>query len=77
MSMKNYKLKDVHLEINKDWKIFVAVWWVYDINTDWFLCLTNQEIIDLLNNATINSSKESIINRTKVKTSLSDFSTRL
>ena len=75
--MKNYKLKDVHLEISKDWKIFVAVWWVYDVNTDWFLCLTNQEIISLLNNATINSSKEDAINRTKIRTSLSDFSTKL
>jgi hypothetical protein len=75
--MKNYKLKDVHLEKNSDWKIFVAIWWVYDESSNWFSTLTNQEIIDLLNDAVINSSKECKLNKQQFRSSLSDFSTKL
>lgn len=75
--MKNYKLKDVHLEKNSDWKIFVAIWWVYDESSNWFSTLTNQEIIDLLNNAVINSSMECKLNKQQFRSSLSDFSTKL
>lgn len=75
--MKNYKIKDVHLEKNSDWKIFVSIWWVYDENSNWFSTLTNQEIIDLLNNAVINSSMECKLNKQQFRSSLSDFSTKL
>lgn len=75
--MKNYRLKDVHLEKNSDWKIFVAIWWVYDESSNWFSTLTNQEIIDLLNNAVINSSTECKLNKQQLRSSLSDFSTKL
>jgi hypothetical protein len=75
--MKNYKIKDVHLEKNSDWKIFVAIWWVYDESSNWFSTLTNQEIIDLLNNAVINSSMECKLNKQQFRSSLSDFSTKL
>lgn len=75
--MKNYKLKDVHLEKSSDWKIFVAIWWVYDESSNWFSTLTNQEIIDLLNNAVINSSMECKLNKQQFRSSLSDFSTKL
>ena len=75
--MKNYKLKDVHLEKNSDWKIFVAIWWVYYESSNWFSTLTNQEIIDLLNNAVINSSMECKLNKHQFRSSLSDFSTKL
>lgn len=75
--MKNYKLKDVHLEKNCDWKIFVAIGCVYDESSDWVKVLTNQECIDLLNEATINSSGECKIDKSRVRTSLLDFSTRL
>ena len=75
--MKNYKLKDVHLEKNSDWKIFVAIWWVYDESSNWFSTLTNQEIVDLLNNAVINSSMECKLNKQQFRSSLSDFSTKL
>lgn len=75
--MKNYKLKDVHLEKNSDWKIFVAIWAVYDESSNWFSTLTNQEIIDLLNNAVINSSMECKLNKQQFRSSLSDFSTKL
>lgn len=75
--MKNYKIKDVHLEKNSDWKIFVAIWWVYDESPNWFSTLTNQEIIDLLNNAVINSSMECKLNKQQFRSSLSDFSTKL
>lgn len=75
--MKNYNIKDVHLEKNCDWKIFVAVWWVYDESSNWFSTLTNQEIIDLLNNAVINSSMECKLNKQQFRSSLSDFSTKL
>lgn len=75
--MKNYKLKDVHLEKNSDWKIFVAIWWVYDESSNWFSTLTNQEIIELLNNAVINSSMECKLNKQQFRSSLSDFSTKL
>jgi hypothetical protein len=75
--MKNYKIKDVHLEKNSDWKIFVAIWWVYDESSNWFSTLTNQEIINLLNNAVINSSMECKLNKQQFRSSLSDFSTKL
>ena len=75
--MKNYKIKDVHLEKNSDWKIFVAIWWVYDESSNWFSTLTNQEIIDLLNNAVINSSMECKLDKQQFRSSLSDFSTKL
>ena len=75
--MKNYKLKDVHLEKNSDWKIFVAIWWVYDESSNWFSTLTNQEIIDLLNNSVINSSMECKLNKQQFRSTLSDFSTKL
>lgn len=75
--MKNYKIKDVHLEKNSDWKIFVAIWWVYDESSNWFSTLTNQEIIDLLNNAVVNSSMECKLNKQQFRSSLSDFSTKL
>ena len=75
--MKNYKIKDVHLEKNSDWKIFVAIWWVYDESSNWFSTLTNQEIIDLLNNAVINSSMECKLNKQQFRSPLSDFSTKL
>ena len=74
--MKNYRLKDVHLEKNSDWKIFVAVWWVYDESSNWFKVLSNQEIVDLLNNAIVNSTRESKVEH-KFRGSLLDFPTRL
>lgn len=75
--MKSYKLKDVHLEKNCDWKIFVAIWAVYDESSNWFKVLANNEIIDLLNDATITSSKESRLNKSEFRSTLSDFSTKL
>ena len=75
--MKKYRLKDVHIENGVNWKIFLAIWAVYDENTDWFKVLTNQECIDLLNDATITSSKESRLEKDYFRTSLSDFVTRL
>ena len=75
--MRNFKLKDVHLEIGANWKIFLAIWTVYDETADWFKVLTNQECIDLLNDATITSSKERKLEKDYFRTSLSDFSTRL
>ncbi len=75
--MKNYKIKDVHLEKNSDWKFFVAIWWVYDESSNWASTLTNQEIIDLLNNAVINSSMECKLDKQQFRSSLSDFSTKL
>ncbi len=75
--MKKYKIKDVHLEIGANWKIFVAIWWVYDESSNWFKTLTNQEIIDLLNDASITSSKESRLDKQAFRTSLLDFRARL
>lgn len=75
--MNNYKLKDVHLEKSSDWKIFVAIGCVYDENSNWAKSLTNQEIIDLLNNAVISSSMESKLYKQQFRSSLSDFSTKL
>ena len=75
--MNNYKLKDVHLEKSSDWKIFVAIGGVYDENSNWAKSLTNQEIIDLLNNAVISSSMESKLYKQQFRSSLSDFSTKL
>ena len=75
--MKNYRLKDVHLEKNCDWKIFVAIGCVYDESIGWVKTLNNQEVIDLLNEAIINSSKENRLEKDKFRTSLSDFSTKL
>ena len=75
--MKNYRLKDVHLEKSNDWKIFVAIGCVYDEDSDWVRVLNNQETIDLLNDAIVNSTKENKINKPHLRTSLLDFSTRL
>lgn len=75
--MKKYRLKDVHIESGANWKIFLAIWTVYDESSDWFKVLTNQECIDLLNDATITSSKESRLEKDYFRTSLLDFSTRL
>lgn len=75
--MKSYKMKDVHLEIGTNWEIFVAIWTVYDESSDWFKVLSNQEIIDLLNDATITSSKERRLDKSEFKTSLLDFRARL
>lgn len=75
--MKNYRLKDVHLEKNSDWKIFVAIWAVYDESWNWFKTLTNNEIINLLNDAIINSSKEHKLDKSEFRSSLSDFRTIL
>ena len=75
--MKNYRLKNVHLEKNDKWEIFVAIWWVYDESSNWFSTLTNNEIIDLLNDATINSSKEAKLDKQHFRSSLLDFSTKL
>ena len=75
--MKNFKIKNVHLEKNSEWKIFVAIWCVYDEDSTWVYSLSNQEIIDLLNNAIINSSMECKIEKHGIRSSLLDFSTRL
>ena len=75
--MKNYKIKDVHLEKNSDWKIFVAVWCVFDESSNWIKTLTNQEVVDLLNNAIVNSTRECKLDKHQFRSSLSDFSTKL
>ena len=75
--MKNYKLKNVHIEVGANWEIFVAIWSVYDESSNWFKTLTNNEIVELLNDATITSSKESMLNKSEFRSSLSDFSTKL
>lgn len=75
--MKNYRLKNIHLEKNDRWEIFVAIWWVYDESSNWFSTLTNNEIIDLLNDSIINSSREERLNKQQFRSSLSDFSTKL
>ena len=75
--MKNYRLKDVHLEKNSDWKIFVAIGCVYDESSDWVTVLNNQQAIDLLNDAIVNSTKEIKINKPQLRTSLLDFRTKL
>ena len=75
--MKNYRLKNVHLEKSSDWKIFVAIGCVYDENSDWVKALNNQEAIDLLNDAIVNSTKEIKINKPQLRTNLLDFRTRL